>query len=417
MQTDAEFLKALKNTVFNNLNVLGHKPSVKLITNLAGKLDFDPYNTGLPTSGNGYNKGDTTKLPFINWAVDTHFELLLKHYDLTFEGSIEEKEETKPETKPDAKQKRKIDLSNLTEILEEILNSNDKSVDREEVKGIVNEVIQPVVKEAVSNIQPQMIIIDKVKKAEYKTDGAVNKKVFERCIKLANQPEHSNGMLVGPAGSGKTHIIGQVAKAMGREFVTLSVTAGISESHLTGWLLPVGDDGRFIHLDAPFLKAYENGNAVVLLDEMDSADPNVLLCINQALANGGMTVAQRHEKAYVKRGNAVTIFGACNTYGNGADHRYTGRETLDLSTLDRFDIIEMDYDRAMEKALCGANHVVLEWANHIRKVISKNSLDRIFSTRKVLNYYGKIEGGQYTLDECKEFYFAGWSKDDKALVA
>ena len=407
----------------NRLNRYSHKELHNLVIEITGKpLGFDPFRKGYATGGK-------KKEDCIKWIATVHPAKMLEYFDNldgkktetdpTETDPTETETETKPEIKKDSpvKNKKAVDFSNLQKVFEEIFEQNSQSVDREEVKGIVESLIKPAVKEAVSNIQPQMIVIDKVKKTEYKSEGAVNKIVFERCLKLANQPENSNGMLVGPAGSGKTHIVGQIAKAMGRNFTTLSVTAGISESHLTGWLLPVGDDGRFIHLDAPFLEAYENGNSIILLDEMDSADPNVLLCINQALANGGFTVAQRHEKAYVKRGENVTIFGACNTFGNGADHRYVGREQLDLSTLDRFDIIEMDYDKTMERALCGANHAVLEFAENVRKVISRNSLDRIFSTRKVLNYYKKIEGGQYTLDECKEFYFAGWSKDDKALVA
>ena len=185
-------------------------------------------------------------------------------------------------------------------------------------------------------------------------------------------------------------------------------------------MLPIGETkaghSRFIHLDAPFLKAYEEGNAIILLDEMDACDPNVLLTINQALANGGFTVAQRHEKAYVKRGENVTVIGACNTYGNGADHRYVGREQLDLSTLDRFHTISMDYDRDLEKALIGENHILIEWSANIRKAISRHELNRIFSTRKLLDYYKFIESEQFTLAECKEFYFEGWGKDELAKV-
>ena len=190
---------------------------------------------------------------------------------------------------------------------------------------------------------------------------------------------------------------------------------------MTGWFLPIGDNGRFLFLDAEFLRMYQKGNCVILLDEMDSADPNVLLCINSALSNGGFTVSQRGcdnpEKAHVKRGENVTVISACNTYGNGADHRYVGREQLDLSTLDRFHIVPMDYDINMEKGLIGANHALIEWAKIMRKAISNKRLDRILSTRKIIDYYELMESGLFTIEDCKEMYFEGWTKDEKAKIA
>ena len=403
------------------INLLKDFPikELKKIVELATKkpLGFDMFRPDKAKQGISAPL-EAGKDNFINWAVTKY------PYDLRNHFKLEEETETETETELQQPKKeikaKSVDFSNLGKVFEEIFEGIGGSVDKEEVKQIVKELIAPEIARAIKGIQPDLLVIDKVKKIEYKVKGPANKKIIKELI-LLSQEEAPNGMLIGPAGSGKTFIAGQLAEILGRSFTTLSVTEGISESHLTGWLLPVGEtttgQAKFIHLDAPFLKAYEEGNAVILLDEMDACDPNVLLTINQALANGGFTVAQRHEKSYVKRGDNTMIIGACNTFGSGADHKYVGRSQLDLSTLDRFDMFEIDYDKDLEKSLVGADHVVLIWAEQIRKSIKNNNLNRIFSTRKILNYYKKIESGRYDLEACKKLYFVGWSKDEIALAA
>ena len=45
---------------------------------------------------------------------------------------------------------------------------------------------------------------------------------------------HPNIMLVGPAGTGKTTLASHAAKAMNRNFACMSMSAGITETHLFG---------------------------------------------------------------------------------------------------------------------------------------------------------------------------------------
>ena len=412
-------LQELMNDEFKTKEL---KPFIEKIT---GKpLGFDMFRPD--QAKEGVSAPDQAgKEHFIKWSCLIHFSLINKYYTDELKGKGETKTETETETKTEAKTetetkpKRKLDFTDLGKIFQDIFDQQDQQIDKAQVEQIVKSSIAPIVQKAIADIQPEILIVDKVKQTEFKAKGKVNKKIFKKVMKLAQL--NKNIMIVGPAGSGKTHLASQIADAMGRSFTSLSVTAGISESHLTGWLLPIGEtetgQSKFIHLDAPFLKAYQEGNAIILLDEMDACDPNVLLTINQALANGGFTVAQRYEEAEIIKGKNVTIIGACNTFGNGADHNYTGRESLDLSTLDRFHMVSMDYDRNLEKELIGKDHALIEWSETIRKRISQNKLNRLFSTRKLLDYYQLIESELFTLEECKEFYFEGWSKDEIAKVA
>ena len=222
-----------------------------------------------------------------------------------------------------------------------------------------------------------------------------------------------NVLLVGPAGCGKSHLAGQVASALGRTFGTLHCTAGASESQLTGWLLPVGDGNRFEYVPSQFVRLYGEGNSLFLLDEIDAADPNMLMVINGALANGHLHVPSRYQNPEVPRGKDTSIIAAANTYGHGADMLYAGRNQLDASTLDRFYVIPMDYDLELERALAPAS--VLDWAWALRKRAAETKLRRVVSTRTIQKAAAMLGAG-LEWEHVKSRLLAGWTRDELAKV-
>lgn len=236
---------------------------------------------------------------------------------------------------------------------------------------------------------------------------------FETVLQLA--AERKNIMLVGPAGCGKTFLAGKVAEAFDMRFSSQSCTEGMSESLLTGWLLPVGDSAQFKYVQSEFVDIYENGG-VFLLDEIDAADPNVLVFINQAIANGQFTLPQRYEKPLVKRHPDAVIMAAANTFGNGADMVYVGRNQLDAATLDRFRVgmVAMDYSVDVEQSLI--NPDVLEWGWEVRKRIVANNLQRIMSTRLMIDASDMYTKQDWTMGRIAKSYFADWSPEEKAVI-
>jgi MoxR-like ATPase len=158
--------------------------------------------------------------------------------------------------------------------------------------------------------------------------------------------------LVGPAGSGKTTLMEQVATVLGRKFYVESRVT--SEFKLIGFIDAAGHVVR-----TQFREAFEHGG-VFGLDEVDASDADALTSFNSALANRMCAFPDKLVEAHPD----FLAIAAGNTFGRGADRQYVGRNQLDAATLDRFAIMEVDYDEMLELELSGDP----EWARYVQKV-------------------------------------------------
>jgi hypothetical protein len=189
----------------------------------------------------------------------------------------------------------------------------------------------------------------------YKVEGRVHPK-FETLLKVASSRQangrHPNIMLSGPTGSGKTHAIEQLAKALGLEFYT---NGAISMDHqLVGF-----KDASGTYHETPLRKAF-GAPAVYLFDEIDSSDNSPLLCLAGALANGGFEFPD----AFIERHPDSIIIAAGNTWGNGATAEFVGRNRLDGAIKSRFPVrISWGYDEALERDISGN----VDWAKRVQK--------------------------------------------------
>jgi len=244
-----------------------------------------------------------------------------------------------------------------------------------------------------------------------KTNGVVHEK-FPRMIQLA--AARKNILLVGPSGCGKTHVAEQLAEQLDLRYGSQSCSAGVSESAFSGWLIPVGESGQFIYVSSVFVDMYENGG-VFLFDEMDNSDANVLVFLNQALANGKFFLPQRTENTIVKRHKDFLAIGCANTFGGGADGMYHGRVALDAATLDRFRLgtIFMDYSPAVEESLVDAT--VLSWGRKVREEISNHKLRKLMSTRVLIDASDMMKMCDWKISDIEEGYFADWSREEKSV--
>jgi hypothetical protein len=225
-------------------------------------------------------------------------------------------------------------------------------------------------------------------------------------------------LLVGPSGSGKTHLSKQAAEALGLRFTFNSMSGCTSEASIFGRVLPDAA-GNWNYKRSPFVATWTDGG-IHLFDEVDAADPNLMVAINAPLANGKLSIPFADETPIPRHASTSIIFAA-NTFGLGADRQYVGRNALDAATLDRFSVstVFVDYDTALERKLaaetCGSESAaaLLEWAHQMRDSIGRNKLLRIMSTRTILNAARLLACGS-DLSEVRESYFAGWTADERA---
>lgn len=226
-------------------------------------------------------------------------------------------------------------------------------------------------------------------------------------------------LLVGNTGTGKTHLAGQVAKALDLPFTFNSMSEGISEHHLLGRTLP-DENGRWTYQPSDFVQTYQNGG-VHLLDEIDSADANLMTHINSALANGHLSLP--FQEGVIEKSENCVIIAAANTYGTGANRQFAGRNALDGATLDRFQMstVEVDYDTALEREIAESylsQHLaqqLLQWAWKVRENIREAGLRRAMSTRTIANSAIQMSAGR-SFEKCVEKYFNGWSDSEKRRV-
>ena len=224
-----------------------------------------------------------------------------------------------------------------------------------------------------------------------------------------------NILMVGPSGCGKTYIASKLAEKLGLPFGSQSCSAGMSESQLAGYLIPVGESGKFEYVASTFVHMYENGG-VFLFDELDAADENTMVFINGAIANGSFYLPQRHENRQVTRHPDFIAVAAANTFGHGESIVYSGRNQLDGATLDRFraGMIVCDYSPAVENAL--GDEQIVRWAKRVRKLIRNQGLNRIMSTRVILDFTKQKDDLGYDMSDFVRSYFADWTADEREMA-
>lgn len=288
------------------------------------------------------------------------------------------------------------------------------------IKPALNEdEIRKLVDERVSKIKPRTIKV-KTEHKETDLDGEHVHAAFDNVMSKVSAGR-KNILLVGPAGTGKTTLARQVAKAMELNFGFISLSAGVTETHLFGRILPQSD-GSWKYQPSKFVQVYAKGG-VFLFDEIDAADANVMVAVNAALANGMFAnpvsgdVVERHKKCI--------IIGAANTWGCGADAQYVGRNQLDAATLDRFVLAtaKVDYDTKLEAQLIrgigldeNTAKALEEFAKNVRKGINNNGLRRVCSTRFMVHAAEAIVNGASDLEGVSSDYFVNWTADELARV-
>ena len=148
-------------------------------------------------------------------------------------------------------------------------------------------------------------------------------------------------LLTGPAGTGKSYMAHDAAKALQVPCYDLSVTMQTQE-----WKV-AGAHSAVVFIRGTIREAYENGG-VLLIDEFDNGSPNFLAGLNLLLSSDTYTFA---DGVTVNRHPQFYVVGTANTIGEGGTAQYRARQALDAATLDRFTFMFVDIDPAIEEMI------------------------------------------------------------------
>lgn len=223
---------------------------------------------------------------------------------------------------------------------------------------------------------------------------------FDKVLKvLSHRPRAT--LLTGPAGCGKTRMSAQVAEALDLKFYTINMSEGVTEGVMFGQrtLKPDGSTGW---QDGIVTEAFENGG-LLFVDEMDNADPNLMVGLNQIL-DGSQVVSMAHRvhKPMAKRHKDFVVMCGANTLLSGSSE-YSARNSMDGATVDRFmgAIIPVDYDKTLEQHLIpDADALKVMWA--FRDFIAKTGGNGLRSSTRfgdTLNTLAPL-GAEYMVEQC-----------------
>ena len=278
-----------------------------------------------------------------------------------------------------------------------------------------------------------------------KVKSEYNGYYFPSSIKnICSRIEHGrNIFLSGPAGCGKTQMIMKLADMVETKCVRINFHTGTNEGQLIGKFTVRGGETHFNYGLIPL--AMKNG-WWILLDEIDYAEPEHLAVL-QPVLEGNPLIMIQNENEEIKPHPNFRIFASANTKGRGDETQsYTGTNALNLAFVDRWSVVEVDYNLKAEKKIVGKllnddvlEEQVLKYFKLLRDSTEKGEImNAAFSTRRleqfcealawkeslkdalefeILSRFNKEESDQireYGYDVWdRDFYFKGWNLGDK----
>lgn len=246
--------------------------------------------------------------------------------------------------------------------------------------GLAKSIKKDLLKEIMAKVQP---ILDRapvehvhtINIDDYKTkfpSGEIFHPKFEEVLTwLANG---FNVYIYGPAGTGKTHMAKQLAKAMGKDFYFCNKVDDSLD--ITGFV-----DANGVYNETPFYKGFTS-NSLFLFDEYDGSHENAVLKTNSALDNRMFDVPKYGN---IQAHEGFVCLAAGNTNGMGPDATYVGRNKLDPAAMQRFGaVIEFDYDPRIEEIQSGGDAQLLDFTRACREASKELQLnDVIISYRNI----------------------------------
>lgn len=189
-----------------------------------------------------------------------------------------------------------------------------------------------------------------------------------------------NVLIYGPTGPGKTTSIEAWCAVRGIRCVIISGNAALEPSQLFGKFIATGDpDVPFQWIDGPLTDAARNGNAVIVLDELNFIPMKIITPTYPMLDARRTLTLLEHKGEVIELHPDVTIFATMNP-------NYVGTSPLNAAFRNRFDIqIPWNYDYDVESKLVKSK-VLVEMAKHLRTEAEKGMYDTPIATNMLMEF-------------------------------
>jgi len=237
---------------------------------------------------------------------------------------------------------------------------------------------------------------------------------------VRNIEKGKNIMMTGPSGCGKTDATFKAANYLEREvhYFNLGATQD-PRSTLVGNTHYNKDTGTYFS-ESLFVRAIQQENAVILLDELSRAHPeawNILMTVLDPIQRY-LRLDEKDDSPTIKIANGVSFIATANI-----GMEYTATRVIDRAILDRFSLIEMDvlseddeytllkgkFPTIDEKQLLSLCAIV----GDIRKEINTDSprLSTMISTRNTIEIAELIIDGFSILDAAELLIYPLYPND------
>ncbi len=186
-------------------------------------------------------------------------------------------------------------------------------------------------------------------------------------------------LIIGPKGTGKTSLVRKFASSINKELFSINFSLRTRESHLIG--TNTIDNGQINFVNGILLRSMTEGN-ILYLDELNAAEPDVLLRLDEALDDRRQIVLKESEGQTIVAKEGWFSIGTINPLS------HVGTKELPPQIISRFPIrILLDYPPENTELEIIKKHVKLDYnteesvrnsirlANNLRKAAS---LEEIF---------------------------------------
>lgn len=271
----------------------------------------------------------------------------------------------------------------------------------------------------IPNDEPKVVMSVDEKWATEVYVSKEDRKVFE-VVRNISTKRHVALMMIGPSGYGKTSVPQQMATEWGMEFLRWDCATVRDPEEFFGFRgaqdgSTLTDDGETIFSKSNFTQVLEEGNAVIVLDELNRIDPYIANILFPLLDHAGKTSIVGYD---IEVGPNV-IFVATVNLG----FQFTGTFTLDTALTNRFTakvLVGPLPKRIEEKVIMARGDIDYDTASQVVNIMKElramnNSGDlSIDASTRVSIQIAEMVGAGLTIKEALQYVVVNGTSEDEA---